>query len=405
MYRFSEFVMKKNIITRLSYIFSLVVLGASLSCSNVEDYAPSESFIKIYNNPSFESSYIPIDMVQAGSNGYFILSAYDKWNTYILRVDSAGEFMWDYNLEQNLVNPIEGIFYENGSFFFFCMDEISLATQLMKADDGTKSASVERVYGDIIYPLHASVVDDGYLLESYNRESYSTRLTKFNASFGESWHEEYEVEQDVEESIISHLARIGDRLPFFTGQAGNRYFLNGYNNYSMSLLWVTASGGALTGVINGFRDESVMSSALYLDGNYFALSRYSYGENVVIPRMEINTSSIGISTELEGNIHPEIVPDAFVHSQLLNIYGQKVVIYATTTKAGEILLYAYDAAAGTLVGTYHLGHINPYSAIDFTNTTDGGLAILGNTFVNGRFSRIALIKLSARQLDELINPE
>jgi hypothetical protein len=247
-------------------------------------------------------------------------------------------------------------------------------------------------------------VDDGYLLESYNRESYSTRLTKFDASFGESWHEEYEVEQDVEESIISHLARIGDRLPFFTGQADNRYFLNGYYNYSMSLLWVNASGGALTGVINGFRDESVMSSALYLDGNYFALSRYSYGENVVIPRTEINTSSIGISTEIEGNIHPEIVPDAFVHSQLLNIYGQKVVIYATSTKAGEILLYAYDAAAGTLLGTYHLGHINPYAAIDFTTTADGGLAILGNTFVNGRFSRITLVKLSALQLDELINP-
>jgi hypothetical protein len=147
-----------------------------------------------------------------------------------------------------------------------------------------------------------------------------------------------------------------------------------------------------------------MSSALYLEGNNFALSRYSYGENVVIPRMEINTSSIGISTELEGNIHPEIAPDAFVHSQLLNIYGQKVVVYATSTKAGEILLYAYDATTGTLVGTYHLGHINPYSAIDFTTTTDGGLAILGNTYVNGRFSRITLIKLSALQLDGIINP-
>jgi len=405
MYRFSALPMKKNIFTISSYLFFLAIITASLSCSEVEDYAPAESFIRIYNNPSFESSYIPIDMVQAGSNGYFILSAYDKWNTYILRVDSTGEFMWDYNLEENYVNPIEGVFYENGSFYFFCMDELSLATHLMKAEDGTKSASVERVYGDIIYPLHASAVDGGYLLESYNRETYSTRLTKFTASFGESWHEEYEVEQDMEESIIGHLARIGDRLPFFTGQAGNRYFLNGYYNYSLSLLWVNATGGSLTGVINGFRDESVMSSALFLEGNNFALSRYSYGENVVIPRIEINTSSIGISTELEGNIHPELAPDAFIHSQLLNIYGQKVIIYATSTKAGEILLYAYDASSGTLVGTYHIGHINPYSAIDFTTTTDGGLAILANTFVNGRFSRITLIKLSALQLDKIINPD
>jgi len=373
-----------------------------MSCNNDEEFAPAESFIRIYNNPSFETTYIPLDIVEAGSNGYFIVSAYDKWNTYILRVDSVGNFMWEYTLDENYVNPIEGAVYKDGAFYFFCMDDLTLTTYLMKADDVSKTASVDRTYSDIIYPLHASSVDNGFLLESYNRETYSTRLTKLNDSFDESWHEEYEVEQDVEEAIIGHLTRIGKRLPFFTGQAGNRYFLNGYYNYSLSLLWVNASGGTLTGVINGFRDESVMSSALNLDGNTFALSRYSYGDNIIIPNIEINTSSIGISTELEGNIHPEITPDAFIHSDVLDLNGKKITMYATTTKAGEILLYAYDAATGVLAGTYHVGNINPYEAIRFLKTTDGGLAILGNTFVNGRFSRIALIKLSASQLENIV---
>jgi hypothetical protein len=371
-----------------------------VSCGNEEEYVPESSFTKIYNDEYFNSSYIPMDIVQAGENGYFILSAYDSWNTYILRVDEAGGFMWDYKLDDNYVNPIKGLYFIDSAFYFFCMDDLSLGTYLMKASDRSKSASVERNLGSIIYPLASSRVDDGFLIESYNRESYSTRLTKLNTDFGEVWHEEYSVEQDVEEAIISHLTRIGDRLPFFTGQAGNRYFLNGFYNYSMSLLFVGGSNGAQAGVINGFRDESAISSVRYLDGNTFALSRFDHGENFINPKIDLNTTGTGISSDLAGNQHPEMTPNAKVYSQIINVNGKEVTLFATSTKGGQILLYAYDAINGTLVGTHHLGRLNPYEAIDFAATADGGLAVLGNTFVNGRFSRITLIKLSEKQLIE-----
>lgn len=344
-----------------------------------------------------------MDIVQAGEKGYFILSAYNSWNTYILRVDEEGEFMWDYELEENLVNPIKGLYYEDSAFYFFCMDDLSLATVLMKSTDQSKTAQIERTYGNTIYPLHSSEVDDGFLLESYNRESYSTRLTKMNSDFGIQWDKEYSVEQDVEESIISHLTRIGDRLPFFSGQAGNKYFLNGYYNYSMSMLFVNANDGTRTGVINGFRDKSAISSAKYLDGNSFALSRFDFGDNYIIPTIELNTSGTGISSDLEGNPHPEMTPNAYVYSKIINVNGKEITLYATSTKAGQILLYAYDALGGTLVGTHHLGRLNPYEAIDFVSTNDGGLAVLGNTYVNSRFSRITLIKLSEKELISFAN--
>jgi hypothetical protein len=380
-------------------IFSIVLF----SCGNEEDYVPESSFVKIYNDEYFNSSYIPMDIVQAGENGYFILSAYDSWNTYILRVDEQGEFMWDYKLDENYVNPISGLYYIDSAFYFFCMDDLSLGTYLMKATDQSGSAIVERSYGSIIYPLASSRAEDGFLLESYNRESYSTRLTKLSTDFGETWHEEYGVEEDVEESIISHLTRIGSRLPFFTGQAGNRYFLNGYYNYSMSLLFVNAANGSQTGVINGFRDESAISSTQYLDGNSFAISRFDHGENFIIPKMDLNTTGTGISSDLEGNEHPEMTPNAFVFSKIIDVNGIDVTLFATSTKGGQILLYAYDAINGTLVGTHHLGRLNPYEAVNFVPTDDGGLAVLGNTFVNGRFSRITLIKLSEQQLIEFAN--
>ncbi len=377
----------------------LIIVSLYLfSCGNEEEYVPENSFIKIYNDEYFNSSYEPMDIVQAGENGYFILSAYDSWSTYILRIDAEGAFMWDYQLEETYVNPIQGLYYQDSAFYFFCMDNLSLGTYLMKASDRSQAAEVERNLGSIIYPLASSKVDDGYLLESYNRESYSTRLTKLNGDFGEVWHEEYSVEQDVEEFIISHLTRIGNRLPFFTGQAGNRYFLNGYYNYSMSLLFVNAANGSQTGVINGFRDKSSISSTKYIDGNSFALSRFDHGENFIIPKIDINTSDTGISSDLSGNEHPEMTPNAFVYSEIINVNGKDVTMFATSTKGGQILLYAYDPINGTLIGTHHLGRLNPYQAIDFESTSDGGLAILGNTYVNGRFSRIALIKLSEKQL-------
>lgn len=386
----------KHLVTRL--LASLFIALLISSCGNEEEFIPDASFIKIYNDESFETSYIPMDIVQAGKNGYFILSAFDSWNTYILRVDEDGEFMWDYTLEESYVNPIKGLYYRDSAFYFFCMDNLSLATILMKATDQSKSAEIERTYGNTIYPLHSSAVSSGFLLESYNRESYSTRLTKIDENFGEQWNEEYSVEQDVEESIISHLTRIGERLPFFSGEAGNKYFLNGYYNYSMSMLFVSTGDGTQTGVINGFRDKSAISSAKYLDGNSFALSRFDFGDNYLIPKIDLNTNGTGISSDLEGNDHPEMTPNAFVYSELVDVNGKEITLYATSTKAGQILLYAYDAINGTLVGTHHLGMLNPYEAIDFVPTIDGGLAVLGNTFVNGRFSRITLIKLSESEL-------
>lgn len=383
--------------------FILVFIVSALflsSCGNEEEFVPESSFIKIYNDEFFERSYIPMDIIQAGDNGYFILSAFDSWNTYILRVDEQGEYLWDYQLPENLVNPIKGLYYQDSAFYFFCMDDLSLASVLMKATDQSQQADVERNYGNIIYPLHSSKVSDGFLLQSYDRESYSTKLSKLSTNFTVQWEEKYEVEQDIEESIVSHLTRIGDRLPFFTGQAGNRYFLNGYYNYSMSMLFVNTADGTQTGVINGFRSKSAISAANYIDGNSFALSRFDFGENFIIPRIDINTAGTGISSDLAGNIHPEITSNAMVHSEIIDVNGKEVVLFATSTKGTQILLYAYDPLNGSLIGTHHLGRLNPYEAISFVATEDGGLAVLGNTFVNGRFSRITLIKLSEKQLLE-----
>jgi hypothetical protein len=39
---------------------------------------------------------------------------------------------------------------------------------------------------------------------------------------------------------------------------------------------------------------------------------------------------------------------------------------------------------------------------DFSTTKDGGLIVLGSTFITGRFARLALFKLSKTDLEMLV---
>ena len=129
-------------------------------------------------------------------------------------------------------------------------------------------------------------------------------------------------------------------------------------------------------MINGFGDEGAISSATYLQQNKFALSRFSFGDNYIIPNLNIDMGSIGFSSELEGNEHPEMVGNAPVYSNQLDIDGSQVTFFATNTKNSQILLYAYDAGNGQLRGTLHLGQVNAYRSVMFQKTSDGGLVVL-----------------------------
>ena len=78
------------------------------------------------------------------------------------------------------------------------------------------------------------------------------------------------------------------------------------------------------------------------------------------------------------------------------------MIYGTETKNGQILLLAYDQANETLLGSRYLGFGQPYQMADFSTTKDGGLIVLGSTFITGRFARLALFKLSKTDLEMLV---
>jgi hypothetical protein len=398
--------MSKCLQTSLYQLATLALIALLYGCDLADsEVNPQHSFSRIYNDELFESSYIPLDIQQTSDSGYLILSARDAWNTHLLKADAEGHVEWVLPVDDAIVNPLPDLFEFNGAYYFLAMNDIALSTLLVRVEPGSQSVSIAREYADIIYPLSAAAVDGGLIVQSYDRKSFKTKLSRLDAGFNISWEKKYDVFTDVEAPIVSHITRIGDRLPFFTGKAAGQYFFNGFINYSFSTVFVSTTDGEAAGVINGFRESGALSSAVYVSGNTFALSRYSFGDNYIIPRVDINTSSILFSDELAGNEHPEMTPNAPVHSELVNVNGTELIMYATDTKSGQLLLYAYDPLNGQLRGTLRLGEINPYRAVSFEQTSDGGLAVLGSTDVAGRFSRICLFKLSKQQMIDFVSAQ
>ena len=124
---------RRHIITILFLLFSVNFLwDCDLSDNTIE---PGLSFTKIYNDERFESDYTPMALAQTSDSGYLVLNARNAWNTYLLATDMHGNFKWDLNLDEHQVNPLQGLFKTTGGFYFFCMDDVSLATYLMKVDE------------------------------------------------------------------------------------------------------------------------------------------------------------------------------------------------------------------------------------------------------------------------------
>jgi hypothetical protein len=98
----------------------------------------------------------------------------------------------------------------------------------------------------------------------------------------------------------------------------------------------------------------------------------------------------------------ELKSDAQVLLKRILIGGRDVVAYCSDTKNEQIGLYLYDENSGNFIAIKHYGYANPYQAGSLLQTADGGLVIIGTTYLAGRFSRIVLIKLSQKELGKIV---
>lgn len=393
---------------RINKIVLGLVFLSCLSCDiSDNEIDPTTSFLKIYDHNSFEASFIPIDIKQAATGEFLILGARriedsDFLGVFLFKVDEFGEFVSSRNLSDQYVHPVKSLINIDEQYYFVAMNSTSLQATLIAVDLGTLDIT-ESPIGGASYPLHVSQRDSEILLLSYNNANKTTDLSIINTDGSVGTGVSYSIGagEDVEEPIIEHFTRTGKQLPFFAGVTNNGvYYFNGFYNYTLSLVFTDLSGDA-TGVLQGQQDNGGISAAQHIEGSTFALSRFNFGDNYIVPRQEISTSGLTSSSDILGNPYPELVDDAPVILDQITVENEEMLLYASNTKTGKIILMAYSSANGELKGTKYIGFSDPYSVADFTSTNDGGLAVLGTIEVAGRFARISLIKLSKEELNEL----
>lgn len=392
-------------------LWSIVLFVTISSCdiSDNNDVNPAESFLKIYDSHQFDNSIGPVDILQTEGEGYLLLGNYrrDDTNflgTYIASADDQGEFIRNTYMRDNNVHPVGKILSLGGAHYFVSMDAIGLQGYLNQVDDSARVVSTIPL--GITYPLYAE--NDGadqFVLLSYNSEDANTVLSLVNTDGSITSQSTFGIGagQDVEEPIIDHFTRTGRELPFFAGRAENGlYYLNGFYNYTLSLLFSDLSNNEPSGVIQGQQDLGGVSALLSLTGGQFAISRFNFGDNYTNTLATLNAGGTTSASDIESNSMLEWEVDAKVKMLNLTLGEVEYLVIGTTTKNQQIVLHFYEASTGNYVGVDYLGFSNPYQLGALTQTADNGLAVLGATQVAGKFQRLCLFKVSEGELLDLL---
>jgi hypothetical protein len=400
------------------WLFSLTLVCLLSGCKEIKENNkntdPKANFLVIYENNDFSKSFIPVDIQQTSDGGYLILAKRritesSFYGIYLMKADNTGKFVSGEEVTTDIVNPINTLLKVGNAFYFFAMDRLSLETKLMSANEDGTATEVSTIAG-VIYPLYASLDESTgqFLLQHYNRDDLKTAVSRISTAGAVTAQREFNIgfgDFDVEEPIIDHLTGNGKKLPFLVGTAGSgTYFFNGFYNYTLSTVFFSFNTAA-PGLLQGYKDEKCISAMVNLGSNTFATAKYAYGTNTFSPHATINTASgsIASNSDLTGNVILELKPDAQVVLKQITGQGAPVMAYNSDTKNAQITLYFYDPSSGHFRGSKHFGYSNPYEAGNFIQTSDGGLALVGTTYVAGRFPRIVLIKMSQEELNKDIH--
>ena len=392
---------------KLSRILYLFILTIPYSCDiSKNDFEPNSTFVKIYDDNRFEQEYYPLDVIQTADNGYLILSEKKDdqslfTSVYVLKTDALGNVVTQTEMVAPYSNPINGWSKIGDLYYFVCMDANNLSGSLVAVDE-TGALSDPIPIGGITYPLVAEQDANDLVILSFDNTNGESVISVVDINGQVTQKASYNIGAgvDVEKPIIDHLTRNGPELPFSVGKiSGGLYFFNGFYNYTFSLVF-TNFGSDPTGVCQGQLSQGGISAVSSLGNNVFGVARFNFGDNFLNPMANIATSDVTSSTDLGGNVFPEIESAARV--KLLDVEGESKWLYATNTVSKKIVLYGFDQASGNILGTAYLGSSNPYSFASFTRTSDGGIAILAKTALEGRFQRIALFKRDANYLNELL---
>jgi hypothetical protein len=388
------------------YILLLPILFATACLEESTTALDEKAFTRIYDNDQFDASYYPIDMLQTADGGYLMLGGRRLENTnftgiYLLKVDRLGNVVNELEVDDNFVNPVAQLMPSGTGFKFFCMDPLTLEAHLATVDENVAGVTMTPLDLILTYPAAAAPDGTNLLLLSYDALDKESVISLMSATGSVSQSKGYSIGAGdaVEEPIINHFLRTGQQFPFEVGRIpGGLYYFNGFYNYTFSLVFTDLNQDDPSGVVQGQQDDGGFSAVVPINATTFATSTFNFGDNTIIPNAVLNTSGITSSVDLAGNILPELESNATVKIIRAVINGKNVLVYGSNTKSKQIGLYFYDEATGVFLDSEYIGYSNPFEIASVIQTTEGGLAVSGTTYVAGRLPRFCLIKIAKSSL-------
>jgi hypothetical protein len=122
------------------------------------------------------------------------------------------------------------------------------------------------------------------------------------------------------------------------------------------------------------------------------------GENYIYSTVSLDLNNTQGADTFEDLQLPELTSDATVKSLVVNMHNREVVVFASQTRSNRLVLYFFNKADGELISTKYLASTNPVKVAGLIATRDEGLAVLAQSFVAGRFPRIAIFKVAMDDL-------
>jgi hypothetical protein len=380
-------------------VFSLLFLGA---CKK-NKIAPTESFIKIYDDLNGSNQYTPLSIVETADGGYLILSAHKGWQVFILKIDELGEFQWKIELPEKYVNATPNIVQHNNKNYVICMDQIGLTTYLLEIDVSASNVNEVQHFTNITYPTYAFSNGNYFYIQSYDRNSRRTVLSKLSGNLSAvavSAH--FNVNTDVENRIIEHVTFSGKRMPFFirTTPENSHIVMGCFYNYSFSTLFLDENLN-LTGVYNGAHYDGSISNLLPLGNDFFAVSRFSFQNLYFQPVVSLNPNTIVMANSIPAQGYAELNPDRPSIIFPLMIGDTSYISFVASTWSNEMSIYFFENEERK--GVHTIGQNVPFYAADISKTSDDGLIILVQVRIMGKFPRIGTIRLSSKELEGFVS--
>lgn len=381
-------------------MLALLVL-ASLSACKKDDFKPEESYIKIYNDENGSQNNVPISIYQTADQGNLILSSYDGWNIQLMKTDKLGELIWKTTVPSNYVNATNLIIHQ-GKFYFACMDNVGLYTYLVEVEPNSGAITQTSAFTDIIYPTYLYSNATSVYIQNYERTNFQMGISRLNTALtGVANSGSVNILMDVESKIMDHINHTGKRLPFFIQSTpDNNIIMNGFYNYSFSLVFLNANL-QFTGVYNGANFNGGVQSLLPLGNSNYALSRNSFDHLYLNPFANLNPSTVEIAANIPAEGYPELNPEKPTVIKRVNVKGTNYIAMMASTKSNQVFFGLFDDT-GVLKGKKYIGQNTPYVVYDAQSTSDRGMVLLIQVKLMGSYNRIALVRLSNEQLEELL---